>query len=353
MSKISEVTELNAFDELCMRRCIQLAMNAPRTTSPNPMVGAIIVYKGHIIGEGYHIRSGEGHAEVNAIHSVKEKSLLKESTIYVSLEPCSHYGKTPPCSKLIIEQQIPRVVIGCVDPFAKVHGQGILMLKNAGIDVTVGVLENECKDLNKKFITSQSKQRPYITLKWAASSDGFIDQEREGGKPVVFSSQHMNMLIHKMRSENDAIFVGTRTALLDNPSLTVRNWYGPNPLRIVIDRKLSLPKTLFLFDKQVETLVYTEEHRDDESKLHYVSLEPEKDLLPQILADLSTRSIRSVLVEGGTQLLQSFIDNDIWDEAFVEKSNIVLKTGVREPQIQGSLKIEQVFGINISHYIRI
>ena len=353
MSKISEVTELNAFDELCMRRCIQLAMNAPRTTSPNPMVGAIIVYKGHIIGEGYHIRSGEGHAEVNAIHSVKEKSLLKESTIYVSLEPCSHYGKTPPCSKLIIEQQIPRVVIGCVDPFAKVHGQGILRLKNAGIDVTVGVLENECKDLNKKFITSQSKQRPYITLKWAASSDGFIDQEREGGKPVVFSSQHMNMPIHKMRSENDAIFVGTRTALLDDPSLTVRNWYGPNPLRIVIDRKLSLPKTLFLFDKQVETLVYTEEYRDDESKLHYVSLEPEKDLLPQILADLSTRSIRSVLVEGGTQLLQSFIDNDIWDEAFVEKSNIALKTGVREPQIQGSLKIEQVFGINISHYIHI
>ena len=213
-------------EEKYMQRCIELARNGLCNVSPNPMVGAVIVHNGRIIGEGYHIRCGQAHAEVNAIRSVKDQTLLKHSTIYVSLEPCSHYGKTPPCADLIIEKQIPRIVIGCQDPFSEVAGRGIQKLRNAGREVIVGVLEKECRDLIRRFITFNTLRRPYIILKWAESSDGFIDINRSEGHPVMLSTSLTSMLVHKKRSESDAIMVGSRTALLDNPSLTVRNWYG-------------------------------------------------------------------------------------------------------------------------------
>lgn len=340
----------NTEDERYMRRCIRLAMNSKRTTSPNPMVGAVIVHDGRIIGEGYHIRSGEGHAEVNAINSVNDDTLLKDSTIYVSLEPCSHYGKTPPCADLIISKHIPRVVVGCVDPFAKVHGQGIKKLRDAGIDVTVGVLEDECKALNKKFITSQMKHRPYIILKWAVSADGFIDCDRKEGRPMALSTSHTSMLVHKLRAENDAIMVGTHTALLDNPKLTVRNWHGLNPTRIVIDRNLLLPQMLYLFDGQVSTLVYTERIHCDIYNVQYIKIGHAENLLPQIIADLAERNIRSLLVEGGRRLLQSFIDSGLWDEAYVEHSFLSLKSGVKEPLIYGLKDTQFMFGVEISHY---
>ena len=240
-------------DEKYISRCIQLAKNGLCNTPPNPMVGAVIVYQDRIIGEGYHIRCGEGHAEVNAIASVKDESLLRQSTLYVSLEPCSHYGKTPPCADLIIRKGIPRVVVGCVDPFSMVSGRGIQKLRDAGVDVTVGVLEQACKDLIKRFVTFNLKQRPYITLKWAQSADGFIDVLRQEGTPVKLSSPITSMYVHKLRAEHQAILVGRKTALLDNPSLTVRDWYGKNPLRMVIDRELSLSSSLRLFDGSTPT----------------------------------------------------------------------------------------------------
>ena len=209
-------------DEKYMRRCIELAANGRCTTAPNPMVGAVVVHKGRIIGEGYHVHCGEGHAEVNAIRSVRETELLRESTIYVSLEPCSHYGKTPPCADLIISKGIPRVVVGCMDPFPLVAGRGIRKLREAGIEVTVGILEEECKALNARFITFNLQHRPYVTLKWAESADGFLDVNRTGGHPVVLSTPLTAMFVHKQRAEHQAILVGTRTALLDNPSLTDR-----------------------------------------------------------------------------------------------------------------------------------
>ena len=260
-------------EEKYMRRCIELAKNGLCNVAPNPMVGAVIVCDGRIIGEGYHVRCGEAHAEVNAIRSVKDESLLKRSTIYVSLEPCSHYGKTPPCADLIIEKQIPRIVIGCRDPFSKVAGRGIQKLQNAGREVIVGVLEEECLHLIRRFITFNTLRRPFITLKWAESADRFIDIERIDGNPVLLSSPLTSMLVHKKRAENTAIMVGRRTALLDNPSLTVRNWYGPNPIRIVLDRNLSLPNDLQIFNGEVPTLVFTEKEHPEEKSVSYITID--------------------------------------------------------------------------------
>ena len=259
-------------DEKYIRRCIELASNGLCNAAPNPMVGAVIVHNGKIIGEGYHAKCGEGHAEVNAIRSVKDDTLLKEATIYVSLEPCSHYGKTPPCADLIISKGIPRVVVGCIDPFSQVSGRGIRKLREAGIDVTVGVLEEECKNLIRRFVTFNTQKRPYITLKWAESADGYIDINRENGSPVVLSTPVTSMYVHKQRAEHKAILVGRRTALLDNPSLTTRNWYGKNPLRLVIDRNLTLPAELKLFDHSTPTMVFTEKQKNSEDNLEYVAL---------------------------------------------------------------------------------
>ena len=327
-------------DEKYIRRCIELASNGLCNAAPNPMVGAVIVHNGKIIGEGYHAKCGEGHAEVNAIRSVKDEILLKEATIYVSLEPCSHYGKTPPCADLIISKGIPRVVVGCIDPFSQVSGRGICKLREAGIDVTVGVLEEECKNLIRRFVTFNTQKRPYITLKWAESADGYIDIKsadgyidinRENGSPVVLSTPVTSMYVHKQRAEHKAILVGRRTALLDNPSLTTRNWYGKNPLRLVIDRNLTLPAELKLFDHSTPTMVFTEKQKNSEDNLEYVALDFSKDILPQICTVLYDRKIQSLLVEGGTTLLQSFIDSELWDEIFVEHSAKTLNEGVKSP----------------------
>ncbi len=341
-------------DEKYIRRCIELASNGLCNAAPNPMVGAVIVHNGRIIGEGYHARCGEGHAEVNAIRSVKDESLLKESTIYVSLEPCSHYGKTPPCADLIISKGIPRVVVGCIDPFSQVSGRGIQKLRNAGIDVTVGVLEEECKNLIKRFVTFNTQKRPYITLKWAESADGFIDIKRENGSPVVLSTPITSMYVHKQRAEHKAILVGRRTALLDNPSLTTRNWYGANPLRLVIDRTLLLPSHLKLFDHSTPTLVFTEKEKANEANLDYITIDFSKDILPQILTVLYERKIQSLLVEGGTTLLQSFIDSELWDDIYVEHSEKILNDGVKSPTIPIGIRkqYESRDKIYVSHYTR-
>lgn len=339
-------------DEKYIRRCIQLARNGMRNAAPNPMVGAVIVHNDRIIGEGYHARCGEGHAEVNAIRSVKDENLLQESTIYVSLEPCSHYGKTPPCADLIIRKGIPRVVVGCVDPFSLVSGRGIQKLKDAGIDVKVGVLEAECRQLIKRFVTFNTQQRPYITLKWAESADGFIDINREEGQPVVLSTPITSMYVHKQRAEHHAILVGRRTALLDNPSLTTRNWYGKNPVRLVIDKELTLPTSLKLFDGSAPTWIFTAQDKASTSQVIYFKLDFSRSILPQILQKLYENKLQALLVEGGSQLLQSFIDEGLWDEIYTEHSAKVLENGVKGPVIPAGYKKNFLRrdGVTITHY---
>ncbi len=305
-------------DELkYMERCLQLAQCGAMGAPPNPMVGAVIVCRGRIIGEGFHRRCGGPHAEVNAIASVRQPELLAESTMYVSLEPCAHYGKTPPCADLIIAKGIPRVVIGCRDTFAKVNGLGIKKLKDAGINVTVGVLEEECRRLNRRFFTFHQKERPWVTLKWAQSADGFIDRERSAdAAPTRISTSFTQALAHRLRATHQAILVGTDTALLDNPTLTTRHWPGPSPLRLTIDCHHRLPQTLHLNDGSQPTHVYTTEN------------------LHEILADLHSRGIQSLLVEGGRRLLQSFIDEGLWDEVRVETAPMRLGRGVEAPRLE-------------------
>ena len=300
-----------------MWRCIQLAKCGAVGAPPNPMVGAVIVHNGKIIGEGYHRRCGGPHAEVNAIRSVRDESLLQDSTIYVSLEPCSHYGKTPPCADLIIGKRIPRVVVGCMDPFAKVNGQGIRKLRDAGIEVEVGVLEKECLELNRRFITFHQQHRPWVMLKWAQSEDGFMDAERESDtEPVKFSSPFTHTLVHQLRAMNQAIMVGTKTVLMDNPTLTTRLWDGPDALRVTIDRKGVLPESVHLKDGKVPTVIYNHGN------------------LKEILDDLYKRGIQSLMVEGGAQLLQHFIDEGLWDEARIEIAPFSLNGGVSAPRMK-------------------
>ena len=335
-------------DEKYMMRCIQLAQNGKLGAAPNPMVGAVVVCDGRIIGEGYHAKCGEAHAEVNAINSVKDESLLRRSTLYVSLEPCAHYGKTPPCAKLIVSKGIPKVVIGCQDPFSKVAGKGIEILKQAGCEVVVGVLEKACQDLNKAFFTVQLKHRPFITLKWAQSADGFMDVERNDGEPVKLSSPLTQLIAHKRRAEHQAIIVGTQTARLDNPSLNVRDWCGPQPLRIVIDKDLSLPRHLHLFDGSQPTLVVTEKNETIAGAMT-LQVDFNQSILPQLMEELQRRNIQSLLVEGGSKLLQSFIDEGLWDEAYVEHCPQVLGHGILSPSLinpKKSFKKSLIMGRN-------
>ena len=335
-------------DEKYMMRCIQLAQNGKLGAAPNPMVGAVVVCDGRIIGEGYHAKCGEAHAEVNAINSVKDESLLHRSTLYVSLEPCAHYGKTPPCAKLIVSKGIPKVVIGCQDPFSKVAGKGIEILKQAGCEVVVGVLEKACQDLNKAFFTVQLKHRPFITLKWAQSADGFMDVERNDGEPVKLSSPLTQLIAHKRRAEHQAIIVGTQTARLDNPSLNVRDWCGPQPLRIVIDKDLTLPRHLHLFDGSQPTLVVTEKNETIAGAMT-LQVDFNQSILPQLMEELQRRNIQSLLVEGGSKLLQSFIDEGLWDEAYVEHCPQVLEHGILSPSLinpKKSFKKSLIMGRN-------
>ena len=341
-------------DEKYIARCIQLARNGLCNAAPNPMVGAVIVHNDTIIGEGYHIRCGQAHAEVNAIRSVKEPRLLKESTIYVSLEPCSHYGKTPPCADLIIEKRIPRVVVGCMDPFSLVAGRGIQKMKEAGIDVKVGILEEECRQLIQRFVTFNTQHRPFVTLKWAESADGFIDLHRTGGQAFIFSSALSSMLVHKRRAEHSAILVGRKTALLDNPSLSTRHWYGKHPVRMVIDKDLTLPPHLSLFDGSIQTLVFTRKAATSPvPNTEYIQLDFDRDILPQIMEILYQKKLQSLIVEGGSILLQSFIDAGCWDEAYIEHSNVCLKDGVKAPILPGKYDslTEERFGKEIRYAV--
>ena len=329
---------MKGVDEFYMQRCLQLARCGAGSTSPNPMVGAVIVCDGRIIGEGYHIRAGEPHAEVNAVNSVAEadRHLLSRSTMYVSLEPCSHYGKTPPCCDMIIARGIARVVIGTADPNPQVDGAGIERMRSAGIDVTVGVLEEECLRLNHAFFTSQIYKRPYVTLKWAQSADGFIDLLREGGQAVKISSPVSQVAVHRLRAQNIAILVGRHTALLDDPSLNIRHWAGRSPLRLVIDKNGTLPADLKIFDGTLPTVVYTACEKEDKvgKNIEQVVLDFNEPLLPQILAHLNGRRVDSLLVEGGATLLQSFIKASLWDEARVEiNPGLELGNGVVAPSL--------------------
>lgn len=320
--------------EKYIRRCIQLAQNGRLHAAPNPMVGAVVVCDDKIIGEGYHIRCGTAHAEVNAIASVKNKELLKRATIFVSLEPCSHTGKTPPCADLIVKSGIPQVVIGCQDPFSKVAGNGIRKLQEAGVQVEVGVLEAECLALIRRFCVFHTQKRPYVILKWAETADGFIDKKRTGGTPVILSSPLTSLVGHKRRAEVSAILVGTQTALLDNPSLTTRNWYGPNPLRLVLDRNLSLPSNLHLFNQEQPTIVFTASSNGlSAPNLEFVQLDFNKDVIAQICTYLYNHNIQSLLVEGGAKLHESFIKAGVWDEIQLEKSPILLHQGVASAEL--------------------
>lgn len=323
-----------------MARCIELARLGAGSVAPNPMVGSLIVHRGKIIGEGFHQKYGEAHAEVNAINAVAHPDLLKESTLYVTLEPCAHHGLTPPCSDLIVEKQIQKVVVGTVDPFADVAGRGIEKLRQAGIGVELGVLEKECRDLNKRFFTYHEKKRPFVILKWAQTLDGFIDIDRSRenfGEPTWITGDLALRLVHKIRAEEGAILVGTHTAEKDNPSLTVRNWAGKNPLRAVIDRNLRLAPTLKLFDGSAKTLVFNSKQTVESDSADWIKIDFEKEIIPQVLDELYHRKILSVIVEGGRQLLNSFIRSGKWDEAHVFIGNKFFYSGVRAPQVSGKI----------------
>ncbi len=330
--------------EKYIKRCIELAKKGLGTTYPNPLVGSVIVHNNKIIGEGWHFKAGNPHAEVNAINAVKDKTLLKEATIYVSLEPCSHFGKTPPCSDLIIRHGIKNVVIGTVDPFSKVAGRGIKKLKEAQCNVIVGVLEDECNALNKRFFTYHVKKRPYIILKWAQSADGFLSPyEVQNGqkkpKQLWITNDISKQLVHKWRNEEQAILVGTNTILIDNPSLTTREWYGKSPLRVTLDRTRKIPENAHILNDKAKSLIFTESNgfNLDELSPAYTLVSFENNLLASILEHLYNKNIQSVIVEGGGFTLQRFIENNLWDEARVFVGTQVFKEGIAAPKITGHL----------------
>jgi diaminohydroxyphosphoribosylaminopyrimidine deaminase / 5-amino-6-(5-phosphoribosylamino)uracil reductase len=332
--------------EQYIARCIELAKNGFGTTYPNPMVGSVIVYNGEIIGEGWHQKAGEPHAEVNAIRSVKNPSLLDKATIYVSLEPCSHFGKTPPCCDLIIKNKIPNVVIGTVDSNIKVAGNGIKRLQEAGINVVVGVLEKECYELNRRFFTFHEKKRPYIILKWAQTLDSFIAPiEKEELKPVWITNVQSRQLVHKWRTEEQAILVGTQTVIDDNPQLNARDWEGNNPIRIVIDQRNRIPKTAHIWDNKIKTIVFSNENSIPPSANTIVEvIDFQQNIAPQIVEKLYQHQIQSVIIEGGAQTLQTFIDATLWDEARIFIGNSTFRTGKKAPVLNTSLSTKERIG---------
>jgi diaminohydroxyphosphoribosylaminopyrimidine deaminase / 5-amino-6-(5-phosphoribosylamino)uracil reductase len=345
--------------EKYMRRCLDLALQAVGAVAPNPMVGSVLVYEDLIIGEGLHRSFGHAHAEVNAIHSVKRKELLKGSVLYVNLEPCSHHGKTPPCTDLLIKQEIPKVVIGVTDPNPLVSGRGVALLRNSGAEVITGVLENECKELNRRFFTWHLQKRPYIILKWARSADGFIDFERPAIAPVGpnwITSQTARILVHKWRTEEQAILVGTNTIIKDNPRLNVRDWSGKNPLRIVIDRELKLGGQYNVFDNSQDTLVFTGKELPsamtpeagkipgiskiltdaaEPGKIRYAKITFDDTAENQMLDFLYKENIQSLIIEGGAFTLKRFIEKGLWDEARIFTGPAFFRAGIKSPEITG------------------
>lgn len=318
-----------------MQRCLDLAIKGIGHVAPNPMVGSVIVHDDRIIGEGYHMQYGGPHAEVNAIRSISETDalLLKHSTIYVNLEPCSHHGKTPPCADLIISKRIPRVVIANYDPNPQVAGKGIQRLRDAGIEVITEVLKQEADWLNRRFLTYHTKHRPYIFLKWAQSQDGFMAPE--GNKQAWLTNTASKQLVHKWRSEEQAVMVGKNTVLVDNPQLTVREWQGKNPLRITIDRNLELPSSLHLFNEAASTLIFNSIKNDKQGNIEWVKIDSDAGVEEQILNALYKRSIQSLIIEGGAKLLNSFIQKGLWDEAQIFTSPTTLGSGIKAPMVNG------------------
>ena len=333
--------------EKYMKRCLQLALNGEGNTYPNPLVGSVIVHRGKIIGEGFHWKAGEPHAEIHAINSVKDKSLLKKSVLYVNLEPCAHFGRTPPCSLAIINNEIPKVVIGCVDSFSQVSGKGIEMMRRAGVDVITGVLEKESRYLNRRFFTFHEKKRPYVILKWAMTIDGYIDVNRQKGakaQPTWITNEWARRAVHRQRSTEQAVLVGTNTALQDNPSLTLRNWKGNAPVRVVIDRTLKLPETLNVFSDEAQTIVLNEVKSLVKGNITYLNVHLKNNAAQNILTALYQQQIQSVVVEGGKRTLDTFLSSGMWDEAFVYVGEKWFRSGVKAPRPAGRLVGKNEFG---------
>ena len=347
--------------ERYMQRCLDLAILGAGTVSPNPMVGAVIVVEDKIIGEGYTSPYGGSHAEVNAVQAVLQsfgelrgKELLQRSTVYVSLEPCAHFGKTAPCADMLVQYQVQKVVVGCLDPFAKVNGLGVAKLKEAGIEVEVGVLEKECQFLNRRFFTRIGKHRPYVILKWAESADGFFAPKDASQRWI--SNAASKQLVHKWRSEEDAILVGTRTALIDNPSLTTRLWKGKSPKRVLIDKKLDVPTSNALFQSHASDLIIFNESKTDwDAHLKYIALENFDLYLPQqILYQLYLMDVQSIIIEGGAKTLQQFIDAALWDEARVFVGSESWNDGIPSPNLHQAPSKEEKVGTDIlRHFFKV
>lgn len=343
-------------DELYMQRCLELASLGMGSVSPNPLVGCVIVSEGKIIGEGYHEKIGEAHAEVNAVKAVFDKygdeaaGLLARATAYVSLEPCAHFGKTPPCADLLIRHQLKKVVIGNRDPFEAVDGKGIEKLKDAGIEVISGLLEEACSQLNRRFFTRILKQRPYLILKWARTANGYFAPI--GDEQRWISSSLSKRLVHKWRTEEDAVIVGKRTALVDNPQLNAREWPGRNPIRILIDRNLEIPAEHHLYDDAAKTIIFNELKTDVEGNVHFIQMEDMQYYLPQKIAfQLYLMDIQSVIIDGGANLLEQFINAGLWDEARVFTSSVSWTEGVLSPQINGVItEVQQIGNDQLSIY---
>jgi diaminohydroxyphosphoribosylaminopyrimidine deaminase / 5-amino-6-(5-phosphoribosylamino)uracil reductase len=335
--------------EQYMQRCLELAGNGLGRVAPNPLVGCVIVYDETIIGEGFHAAFGGPHAEINAINSVKSKDLLKKSTLYVNLEPCCHHGKTPPCADRIISEGIPSVVIGMQDPFPKVSGKGIDVLRKAGIHVESGILESECQWLNRRFIRFHTSQRPYIILKWAQTLDGFIDRERDSEDPQInwITDENTRILVHKWRSEEQAVMIGAKTAVKDDPRLTIRDWTGKNPIRIVVDHEGDLSNQLHVFDDEAETMIFTEIDKVFGNKTRTILTDFSENALPFIFRTLYENDVQSVIIEGGRQLLTSVIEAALWDEARIFTGDRYFFKGVRSPDISGKVISSEHMGKDI------
>ena len=335
-------------DQTYIQRCLELAKKALGNTYPNPMVGSIIVHENTIIGEGFHQKSGEAHAEINAINAVKNKKLLSESTIYVSLEPCSHFGKTPPCANKIAEIGFKKVVIGTLDSHKKVNGKGVEILKKSGIEVVSGILEEECRELNKRFFTFHEKKRPFLILKWAQSKDGFLDKDF---KTTKISNGLIKQFVHTLRSEEHAILVGTQTAISDHPSLTTREIMGRNPIRVLIDFDLKVPKTAKIYNRDAPSLIFNSKKDDISGNIKFIKIERE-NFLENLMEKLYENQIQSVIIEGGSFTLQQFIDQNLWDEAIVIKNeNLFLLNGTKAPEFNfPSYKMESFRDNIIEHY---
>lgn len=329
-----------------MKRCLQLASKGKGTVTPNPLVGSVIVHDQVIIGEGFHHHAGGSHAEVMAINSVKDKSLLPNSTIYVTLEPCSHFGKTPPCANLILEHKIPKVVISCQDPFVEVAGKGIALLRKNGVEVVENILAEEGLWMNRRFFTFHKMQRPYIILKWAESKDGFMDVNRENNEKGIhwITQPKTKMLSHKWRTEEGAVLIGKNTAITDNPSLTARKYYGESPVRLLIDKNRDAPKSLKLFTDNGEIYVFTDGLgggvKDSDNEI----VVSKNNFIDSVLSFLYSKNIQSLIVEGGAFTINQFIQNNLWDEARLLRGDVLLNQGLKSPKIEGELKEKYNFG---------